>query len=60
MGVVGGVGIESLGLGQFDCVVVEVTDELREGGPGLRVVGDEGSSLETDELAVREGSMASP
>lgn len=48
----------SLGFGQFEFVVVELTDELREEGPGLRVVGDEGSSLEADELAVSEGSMA--
>lgn len=57
-GVAGGVGIVSFGFGQCEFVVVELTDELREEGPGLRVVGDEGSSLEADELAVSEGSMA--
>lgn len=55
-GVAGGVGIVSLG--RFEVDVVAVTEELREEGPGLSVVGDEELGFGVDEFPV--GSMALP
>lgn len=59
-GVVGGVSMVSLGLGRSEVNVGSVADELREEGPGLRVVAEEGLSFRVDEFPVGEGSMAFP
>lgn len=54
-GVVGGVGMESLGLGRSEDGVVVVADELVEERPVLR---DERLSFGVDEVLVGGGSMA--
>lgn len=57
-GVVGGVGMVSLGLGRSEVGFVVVEDELEEDSPGLRVEGAEGLGFGVAELPVSDGSMA--
>lgn len=57
-GVVGGIGMVSLGLGRSEVGAVVVEDELEEEGPGLRVEGDEGLGFGVAGLPVSDGSMA--
>lgn len=57
MGVVGGVGIVNFGLGRSEVGAV-AAEALREEGPGLRVVGDNGLSSGVDEFPAGECSMA--
>lgn len=60
-GVVGGVGMVSLGLGQFEFGASgeeEEDDELDKEGPGLRVEGVEGLGFGVAELPVSDGSIA--
>lgn len=60
VGVAGGVGMVSLGLGRSEVGVALVAGELdeEEEGPALRVAGDNGLGFGVDELPVSEGSMA--
>lgn len=57
-GVVGGVGMVSLGLGRSEVGAVVVEDELVEERPGLRVEGDEGLSFGVAGFPVSDDSMA--
>lgn len=60
-GVVGGVGMVSLGLGQFEFGASgeeEEDDELDKEGSGLRVEGVEGLGFGVAELPVSDGSIA--
>lgn len=57
-GVVGGVGMVSLGLGRSVVGAVVVEDKMEEERPGLRVEGGEGLGFGAAELPVIDGSMA--
>lgn len=57
-GVVGGVGMVSLGLGRSEVGAAVVDDEVEEEGPGLRVEGDEGLGFGAAGLLPSDGSMA--
>lgn len=57
-GVVGGVGMVGLGLGQSEVDVAVVEDKLEEEGSGLRVDGDEGLHFGVAGLPDSDGSMA--
>lgn len=57
-GVVGGVGMVSLGLGRSEVSVVVVVDELEVERLGLRVKGDEGFGFGAAALPLGDGSMA--
>lgn len=60
-GVVGGVGMVSLGLGQFEFGASgeeEEDDELDKEGSGLRAEGVEGLGFGVAELPVSDGSIA--
>lgn len=57
-GVVGGVGMVSLGLERSEVGAVGVEDELEEERPGLRVAGGEGLGFGVAGLPVSDGSMA--
>ncbi len=54
-GVVGGVGMVSLGLVRSEVVVVVVEDELEEEGPGIRL---EGLGFGAGGVPVSDGSIA--
>lgn len=59
-GVVGGVGMVSLGLGRSEVGVAVIDDEVEEEEPGLRVEGAEGLGFGGTGFPVGDGSIPLP